>query len=116
MEVIQIIIWNLKNGQVTFMNDTLYRMLNSTETIEKSLPKIIEAFVIFYGEENREYIEQKFKDLIIIGYGLPDKLSSIIYEIKNNLTKELIEQFFEKIGITENNEELKKNTFFNKWS
>lgn len=93
------------------MNETLYKMLEPTKTIEQSLPKIIEAFVTFYGEENRAYIEEKFNNLIIVGYGLPDKLFSIIHQIKENENKKLIEYFFDKVGINENRQEF-KNIFF----
>ena len=36
------------------MLETYYRMLNPTETIQRAMPAITEAFVTFYGEENRE--------------------------------------------------------------
>ena len=35
------------------------RYLGSSETITDKLPQIIEAFVIFYGEERRNEIEEK---------------------------------------------------------
>ena len=68
------------------VSETLYKMLEPTKTIKQSLPKIIEAFVTFYGEENREYIEEKFKNLIIVGYGLPDRLNTIISKIKDGIS------------------------------
>ncbi|MBR6689949.1 MAG: hypothetical protein IKL65_01290 [Bacilli bacterium] len=83
------------------MNDTLYKLLEPTKTIEESMPRIIEAFVTFYGEENRAYIEEKFKNLVVVGYGLPERISGILYEIKKNKTNELKEKFFEKAGIKE---------------
>ena len=36
------------------MNEITHNKLNSTEAITKNLPKIIEAFVTFYGESERE--------------------------------------------------------------
>lgn len=97
------------------MNSTLYKMLNPTATLEQSLPAIIEAFVLFYGEENRSYIEEKFSNTIMIGYGVPDKLPSILSKANKNITEELIENFFNKALINQNRNEL-KNILFGPWS
>ena len=93
------------------MNSTLYKMLDPTNTIEQSLPAIIEAFVLFYGEENRAYIEEKFSNTIMIGYGVPDKLRSILSKVNENITEELIENFFNKALINQNRSELKNILF-----
>ena len=45
------------------MNEITKRKLNSTQTIIDNLPKLIEAFVSFYGEKEREFIEDKFKNI-----------------------------------------------------
>lgn len=96
------------------MNDTLYKMLEPTNTIEQALPKIMQAFIDFYGEENREYIENKFNNLLIVGYGLPDKIDSILSEIKRNIKEELIEKFFDELNIAlEKRNEFKNILFSN---
>lgn len=95
------------------MNDTLYKCLEPNKTIEEAIPSIIEAFVTFYGEENRTYIEEKFKNLVIVGYGLPERISGILYEIKKNKTNELKEKFFEKAGIKEQRDSLESLLFSN---
>lgn len=81
------------------MNSTPYKILNATNTIEQSLPAIIEAFVSFYGEENRNYIEEKFNNTIMIGYGVPTALEKIIRKTRQNINVELINNFFDKAGI-----------------
>ena len=94
------------------MNNNLYKLLESTKTIEQDLPKIIEAFVSYYGEENRTYIEEKFKNLLVIGYGNPEKLSTILFEIKQKKSEELIELFFNQLNIpADQRKELKSKLF-----
>lgn len=96
------------------MNETLYKRLEPTQTIENALPKIIEAFVSFYGEENRSYIENKFKNMLVIGYGHPKHLSYVLSNIKKNITEELIESFFDKLNIPiDSRKELRVKLFSN---
>ena len=66
------------------MNNQLYKKLNATNTITASLPRIIEAFTTFYGEQERERITEKFNNMIIIGYMSPEKISQILKEDKKN--------------------------------
>lgn len=81
------------------MLETYYKMLHPTETIQNALPAITEAFVLFYGEENREFIEQKFKNMLIIGYLSPEDVKGIVSDIKKLESKKLINQFLKDIGI-----------------
>ena len=38
------------------MNEEILKKINFDETIQKSMKKITEAFISFYGESNREKI------------------------------------------------------------
>lgn len=82
-------------------------MLNSTETIQNALPVITEAFVMFYGEENRDFIEQKFKDMLVIGYISPQKVKSILIDMKELKSKELKQEFADFIGVDISSDEFK---------
>lgn len=94
------------------MNSNLYKLLNPTKTIHQALPKIIEVFVSYYGEENRSYIEEKFKNLLVIGYGNPGRLGAILFEIKQKKSEELIELFFNQLNIpSSQRKELKSKLF-----
>ena len=73
------------------MNEITHNKLNSTEAITKNLPKIIEAFVTFYGESERENIENKFKNMLVIGYCKPEKIMNIIYSDQKQKSLELID-------------------------
>lgn len=83
------------------MNEITYNKLNSTEAITKNLPKIIEAFVTFYGESERENIENKFKNMLVIGYCKPEKIMNIIHSDQKQKSLELIDTFFDKLNIPE---------------
>lgn len=75
------------------MNDYYQRILNPNDTLDKSIPKIIEAFVSFYGEEEREDITRKFYNLKAIGYGLTDNLDYFINSIKTLIGEQLVLEF-----------------------
>ncbi len=81
------------------MLETYYKMLHPTETIQSALPAITDAFVLFYGEENREFIEQKFKDMLVIGYSSPQNVKSILMNMKKLKSTELMQEFADSIGI-----------------
>ena len=89
------------------MLETYYRMLNPTETIQRAMPAITEAFVTFYGEENREFIEQKFRDILIIGYSSPATVKRILNDMKKIKSDELIKSFLEEVGVEVSSPEAK---------
>lgn len=103
--IILMIITYLKNGLVNFMNEATYRKLNPTEAITQALPKIIDAFVAFYGESEREVIENKFKNMLVIGYYRPEK-------IKNIISIELIDAFLDKISVSKEKRLETKKMYF----
>jgi len=96
------------------MIEELEKKLNSTETIKKALPKIIEAFVAFYGESERKNIEEKFRNLLIIGYCPPREWERILREDEKKESDELIDKFLNNIKIRGfDKEKLKKVIFAN---
>lgn len=88
--------------------ETLFKCLDSTKTLNDSLPMIIEAFLEFYGEENREYITQRFNNMIFAGYYNRGSLSTLISEIENKATDEILKEILKKVGIEYTNELKKK--------
>lgn len=81
------------------MTEQIYNKLHPTEAITKAMPKIIEAFVAFYGEEERANIENKFQNMLIICYSNPRKIPTIIINTKKQKSLEGIETFLDKINI-----------------
>jgi len=96
------------------MNNQTYKKLNATETITTSLPRLIEAFTTFYGEEERERITEKFNNMLIIGYMSPEKITQLLREDKKQKSNELVETFLSKLDIPKEEFEKYKKIYFNK--
>lgn len=94
------------------MNEEVLKKINYEETINKALPAIIEAFVTFYGESERERITTRFKNMLIIGYCKPTEMDYIIEESEVTKATSLIKKFLSKIKIKNiNKTKLKKILF-----
>ena len=65
------------------MNEETKRKLNSTQTIADNMDNIIEAFVTYYGEENRERITNRFSE-------------ELDYKYRIEMIKEIREYFSEE--------------------
>ena len=94
------------------MNNEIIKKLNSTDTIISSLPKLIEAFVAFYGEDERENIVNKFNNMLVIGYCKPEDLKGIVRMGKNKISSELIDEFFRNLDMPVESREKAKEIFF----
>ena len=70
-------------------------LLNPSEILEKSLPKLIEVFADFYGEERRKRIEEKFNNMLLIGYHSTNSIGHILNNIYRQKQMELINEFVE---------------------
>ena len=66
------------------------KLINHERTFNEALPKIIEAFVSYYGEENRDEIEKKFSETAYVTFLSDDKLSTLLIQIKNEISKYLL--------------------------
>ena len=80
-----------------YMNEETKRKLNSTQTIADNMDNIIEAFVTYYGEENRERITNRFSNMIIAGHITLKQMERIINDDENEKISKLVQEFFEKI-------------------
>ena len=94
------------------MNESFLRRLNPTETIINSLPAIIEAFVTFYGESERERITNKFKNILVIGYTQPSNISSTINKSNKEKSNILISEFLDRATKNEEEKEKLRKFFF----
>ncbi len=96
--------------------DRVLSNLDSTNVIKKSMPKIIDAFVMVYGEENRDLITEKLNNIMVVGYYDTDALFSLLYDEEHFLTDDIVKEVFKKHGIEYNDENIdryfgKTNTF-----
>lgn len=72
------------------MTSDRLKLLSSSEVIRDKLDDIIEAFVAFYGEERREEITYKLKNILIIKFCSVDSLNSILDRIKKGIIKDVL--------------------------
>ena len=79
------------------------------ETLKERISDIIEAFVAYYGEENREDIESKFRNTFYTYYLSEDSLNAIISRAIKAKSEELINKYGSEIGLTED----EKKTYLN---
>jgi len=98
------------------MVDIFKRKLNSSFVLEESLPLFVEAFVRYYGEDEREEIVNKFNNMLTVSYRDPKDISSLLYEIDKEKTTQLIDSIFEKAQIPEDKREFLKKTLFSDFS
>ena len=91
-----------------FVDYSLLLRLNPTEHLKKSLPLIIEAFVNYYGEEDRSFIEKKFNDSLIFCTQKPDNIERIINDIKEKKATEIIEKLLTKYDFDVNDDNVRK--------
>ena len=79
------------------MTKDIINQLNPTEAIINNLSGIIDAFVDFYGEDEREHITDKFQNMLVLAICSPNELK---YRLDQYLTQKKVEitnSFFEKI-------------------
>jgi len=93
------------------MNELTYRKLNPTEAIIAAMPRLIDAFVTFYGEEERERITRKFNEILVLGYMKPQHITTIIREDLKQKSQELIEEFLDELNVGSEREEFRKVVF-----
>ena len=83
------------------MEDRIIRDLEPTKYLKNNLYKYIEAFISYYGEEYREYIENKLNNTFIIAYQNDDdllsKLRSLEEKLGQDVAKEKYKAYYERI-------------------
>lgn len=83
--------------------ETISQRFNASIIIREKLPQIIEAFVNFYGEEERNYIEDKFKKTFIVSYASPKSYEKIINKNDEKVKDYLEMKLLEDLKIPRNN-------------
>lgn len=81
------------------MNEYILKLINANEIIEKKKSKIIEAFITFYGENERERIATAFTNMKIITYCKPEEMELIIKYTEIEKIKEITKELLNKINI-----------------
>lgn len=84
----------------------LERRLNPKQIIDENFEEIIEAFTKYYGEENRQNIEEKFKNMYLVCSQTPKSIKRTLNEIKINYSKNVILDFFKTFDLKYNEENI----------
>ncbi len=71
------------------MVEDSFRKIDGHDYIKDNLNNIIEAFVTLYGEEEREFITQRFNSTFITTFGNIDTFESNIRRVKSSVLKEV---------------------------
>lgn len=82
---------------------------NVNQFINSKKQELIEAFVMFYGEEERENITTKFMNTPFIGYVNRKDARRLIEAAKKEVNDQAEKYFFDRIGPVENLEDVRKN-------
>ena len=94
------------------MNEKILKLINANNIINQKLPAIIEAFITFYGENHRERIINKFKNMQIITYCKPEDMKDIIECTEIEKLEELTTNLLDKININNLDKETLKKILF----
>lgn len=95
------------------MNEVTKRKLNSTETIIQAIPRLIEAFVMYYGETEREKITNKFNKMIVVGYTTPEIMKRNVRDDLETKSSELVQEFLNNIKVSQDKRKEFEKIFFN---
>ena len=80
--------------------------LNFHNELQKKIPDIIEAFVLFHGEEERNRITTLFTSTPIVGYLDYETCKDEMAKIKKECINKTIKSFFDKTGIPNDKEHI----------
>ncbi len=85
------------------MEERLIKLLNCNEEFRNHIQDFIEIFVLYYGEEEREYIEEKFNSALLIGYLSENELEQVIYVLDYIKSNEIFQDIINKtpLNVTE---------------
>lgn len=85
--------------------------LNVDEYINSKKEALIDAFVMFYGEEKREEIAARLNATIFLGYDKDSGYKQLVGEATKIVKDKAIDYFFEKINMHFNTPEERKAAF-----
>ena len=73
------------------------KILNCRQFLRENLQVFIDAFIEYYGEEDREEIEQKLSAPLLLAYRSPETLKNILYQIAKEVSKEIEEKQIKRV-------------------
>ena len=110
---------NNENNKLMIENKRLLKFLNNpTKNLKWKMPKIMQAFIEFYGLDKSEHIKEKFSNMIAVCDIKPNTYKTIVQEIEKNFNTIIENLFLEEIEqITDNDIEnfKKRNSYFSSY-
>jgi len=76
-------------------------ILNYNNYLRSHMNNFLEAFVMFYGEDCRKELEEKFKNVFLAGYQTPDETMLFIDGLEKEYTKKFISEELKKVNLEE---------------
>lgn len=58
------------------MVEQYMKLLSAEEVLQNNISKLIDIFCLYYGEDSRSFIEEKFSNFLFIPYQTPDNLNA----------------------------------------
>ena len=98
------------------MNEEILKKINFDDTIYRTMNNIIEAFVTFYEESNRDKIIEKFNNMMMIGYCKPEDFSMQIETTEILKLRKLMDEFIQEINIKNIDKDKLKEIFLDEIS
>lgn len=83
------------------MNEQINNRINANLALRSKLPQIIELFVSYYGEDDRERITNKLQNSLLIGYSKPEEKKDIIMLSIKEISEQAEKKFLDQL--TQNN-------------
>ena len=81
------------------MPEEYQKYFNAKDYLRKNLPLFTESFVSYYGEQERDFIKDKFSHCIIYAYIDPFDMDILLEDEFRDLDEELTFEFLDKVGI-----------------
>lgn len=90
--------------------ERISKSLEINKTLNEAIPTLVEVFVNFYGEEYREYITNKFNNMVLVGYYDDGTLNALVSDLQKKISANYIKEVFDKFQIEYNKENITKYT------
>ena len=88
------------------MANDIEKQLNCNEEFRKHIKDFIEVFVDYYGEEQREYIEERFNSALLIGYLTEGNFNNNIHKLEQIESEKLFSRIISKTNINATEKQL----------
>ena len=95
------------------MVEQYMKLLSAEEVLQNNISKLIDIFCLYYGEDSRSFIEEKFSDFLFIPYQTPDNLNALLNQIDKEKSQELFLDVLQDQSILSKDDLFRSYTFRN---